>query len=246
MLNNTNNATVAKNSNNQSTYADETGLVSTQNGSIITNSLLVAEKFGKQHKNVLTSIKNLIETANNSTGSKLSSFYELSSYIDSKGEARPFYIMNRDGFSLLVMGFTGKQAMQFKIEFIEAFNRMEQALKQREATLSPAEQLLRNAQLLVQQEQRLNKVEEKVLQIEAKQQTRPNYFTIVGYGTLNGISVNLKQASSLGRRASELCKKRGVETDKIPDPRFGTVKMYPAVILNEVFNQDLTRKGGSL
>jgi hypothetical protein len=84
-----------------------------------------------------------------------------------------------------------------------------------------------------------------VLQLEAKQQTRPDYFTIVGYGTLHHVSVNLKQASVLGRRASELCKQRGYQTDKIPDPRFGEVKMYPVSVLDEVFEQSLTWKGGA-
>ncbi len=44
---------------------------------------------------------------------------------------RPMYIMNRDGFSLLVMGFTGKKALDFKLELIEAFNTMESALKEK-------------------------------------------------------------------------------------------------------------------
>ncbi len=225
------------NSSNQSTCAGETGtLVSNQNGNIVTNSLLVAERFGKKHTDVLRAIKNMISSTQN-----CAQFFVSTSYIDPSGKANVMYVMNRDGFSLLVMGFTGKQAMSFKIEFIEAFNKMEQAVKKQEVSLSPAEQLLRNAQLLVEQEKRLNTVEEKVLQIEAKTQTRPDYFTIVGYGTLNGISVNLTLASSLGRKASNLCKMRGIETDKIPDPRFGTVKMYPSFILDEVFNQSITK-----
>ena len=62
-------------------------------------------------------------------------------------------------------------------------------------------------------------------------------FTIVGYGTLNGVSVNLQLASRLGRRAAALCKHRGIKTNTIPDPRFGVVKMYPKNILKEVFSE---------
>jgi hypothetical protein len=105
--------------------------------------------------------------------------------------------------------------------------------------LTPAEILLQQAQMLVEQEQRLNSVESKLNVLEAKTQTRPNYFTIVGYGTLHHIPVNFKQAIRLGRKASELCKARGIKTDKIPDPRFGEVKIYPASVLDEVFELSL-------
>jgi hypothetical protein len=102
--------------------------------------------------------------------------------------------------------------------------------------LSPAEQLLQQAQLMVAQEKRMLAIESKVKEIEAKTTTRPDYFTIVGYGTLHNISVNIKQAATLGRKAALLCKKRNIATDKMPDPRFGEVKMYPKNILDEVFN----------
>jgi len=133
----------------------------------------------------------------------------------------------------------GKEARQY---FIECEKVLEKVVK----TLSPAEQLLQQAQLMVAQEQRLSQieqqtanVEQKVLQLEAKTITRPDFFTIVGYGTLHGVSVNLKQAASLGRRASAICKFKGIETDQIPDPRFGTVKLYPVSVLDEVFSQPL-------
>lgn len=63
----------------------------------------------------------------------------------------------------------------------------------------------------------------------------PNYFTIAGFGSLNGISVNIKVASKLGREATKLCNERGLMTDETPDPRFGKVKMYPKAVLDEVF-----------
>lgn len=79
-------------------------------------------------------------------------------------------------------------------------------------------------------------IEDRVLKLESKNTTRPDYFTIAGYGNLNGVSVNLKIASRLGRMASKICKEKGLVTDKIPDPRFGVVKMYPTSVLDEVFN----------
>ena len=67
--------------------------------------------------------------------------------------------MNRDGFTLLVLGFTGKKALQFKLDYIEAFNKMEDALKEGQKKLSGAEYLLHQAQLMVEQERRLSTLE---------------------------------------------------------------------------------------
>jgi len=99
-------------------------LVQNKNGQPVTSSLLVAKKFGKEHRDVLKVIRNL--TAENCA--VLSMFCETT-YLNSQNKEQPMFIMNRDGFSLLVMSFTGKEALQFKIDFIEAFKNMEEALK---------------------------------------------------------------------------------------------------------------------
>src|SRR5690625_7109033 len=57
-------------------------------------------------------------------------FYETTYVHEQNKQEYREYLMNRDGFTLLVMGFTGKQAMQFKLDYMNAFNRMEQQLKQ--------------------------------------------------------------------------------------------------------------------
>lgn len=98
-------------------------VILSERGNPITNSLLVAEKFEKEHKHVLDAVRNL--TAENPAAK--SYFWETS--YESRGKYYPMYLMTRDGFSLLVMGFTGSQALKFKIDFIEAFNTMEQKLK---------------------------------------------------------------------------------------------------------------------
>ena len=89
---------------------------------LITTSLKVAEVFEKEHKNVLQSIENLV--ADNSAAK----FFRLITYKN-RGKEYPMYEMDRDGFSLLVMGFTGEKALQWKIKYIEAFNQMESELK---------------------------------------------------------------------------------------------------------------------
>lgn len=94
------------------------------NNRIFTNSLLVAEKFNKQHKHVIESIKRIIDSADISA-----QYFVSTTYVDSSGKSNIMYVMNRDGFTLLVMGFTGDKALQFKLDYIEAFNRMEEQIK---------------------------------------------------------------------------------------------------------------------
>lgn len=103
-----------------------TNLVLNDNGSAVTNSLLVAEKFGKEHRTVLRAIRNLISTTQNCA---VRNMFAESNYLNDQNKQQPMYIMNRDGFTLLVMGFNGKKALDFKVQFIEAFNRMEEAIK---------------------------------------------------------------------------------------------------------------------
>lgn len=93
-----------------------------EHNQLVVSSLQIAEDFGKQHKNVIQSIENLV--AENSAAKSL--FYETT--YENRGKQYPMYLMNRDGFSLLVMGFTGKEAMNWKLKYIQAFNAMEKRL----------------------------------------------------------------------------------------------------------------------
>ncbi len=93
------------------------------NGETFTTSLLIAEKFGKQHKNVIRAIEKLP----NDEFWRLN--FEPRDYEDERGKWQPMYEINRDGFSLLAMRFTGKKAYEWQIKFIGAFNKMERHLK---------------------------------------------------------------------------------------------------------------------
>lgn len=98
-------------------------LVRIENKQIVTDSRSIAEHFGKRHADVLESIEN-IKTENSVVTSM---FYETS-YKAGTGKNYKMYLMNRDGFSLLVMGFTGAKALEWKLKYIAAFNDMEKKL----------------------------------------------------------------------------------------------------------------------
>ncbi|MDK3020959.1 Rha family transcriptional regulator [Pseudodonghicola flavimaris] len=95
-----------------------------RDGALLASSREVAKNFGKQHKNVLQAIRNL-ECSDEFNGLN----FQPVEYMDAKGEKRTEYGMTRDGFSFLVMGFTGREAAHWKEQYISAFNAMEQKLR---------------------------------------------------------------------------------------------------------------------
>lgn len=92
----------------------------------VVSSLDVAGTFEKEHKHVLEDVRRISENLSTAEFSAL--FYE-SEYRASNGKKNPMYLMNRDGFTLLVMGYTGEKAMKFKLAYIKQFNAMEKALQ---------------------------------------------------------------------------------------------------------------------
>ncbi len=93
----------------------------------VTTSLQVAEVFGKNHRDVLEAIQNKISSAENSV--QYDSMFAQGEYKDKSGKRNKMYYMNRDGFTFIAFGFTGKKADEFKLKYIEAFNNMEKAIK---------------------------------------------------------------------------------------------------------------------
>ena len=199
------------------------------------SSVEIAELTGKQHAHIMRDIRALLEQGINESN------FGLVEYTDKKGEKRPCFNLTKKGCLILASGYDAK----LRERIIDRWEELETKTR---TPLTPAEMLLQQCQMLVEQERRVAQIEEnqriieeKVAVIDAKTQTSPSYFTVVGYATLNGIDVSIKLASSIGRKAASLCKKRGIPTEKIRDPRFGRVKTYPESILKEVFDQPLTR-----
>ena len=107
-------------------------LVYLKNEQALTDSLMVAEMFKKRHDIVLRAIENKIE--NDSTQNCGRCFFK-SKYKDTKGEWRKKYLMNRDGFTFIAMGFTGKEADAWKWKYIDAFNKMEKVVMEKQTSV---------------------------------------------------------------------------------------------------------------
>lgn len=126
-----------------------------ENNQPVTTSKNVAENFNKQHKNILRDIEKLLEEDR----LNFEPMFLEGTEPDSYEREQKIYYMNRDGFTFLVMGFTGKEAIEFKLAYIKQFNRMEQQLQARlpgtykEALVQLVEQVEANEQLTKDKEQ---------------------------------------------------------------------------------------------
>lgn len=105
----------------------------------MTDSLKVAEVFGKRHDNVLKALKKI-----NCSKQFNALHFKAVEYTDEKGEKRPKVLMTQDGFTFLVMGFTGKKAAEFKEAYIKQFNEMREWISKREH-LSTNQHILNDA-----------------------------------------------------------------------------------------------------
>ena len=223
-----------------------------QDDQVITTSLLVAETFEKEHRNVLKSIRKLMSATNVA----VAQMFDETTYVNEQGKEQPMFFMNRDGFTLLAMGFSGEKALKFKVDYINAFNKMEAELKsQQTKQLSAAESLLQSVQLLVAHERQLAILEhnQKNMQgaisslydkvygmqfetdmVKQKLNNEIDRYTVIGYCSAHNIPMTRKEAAIIGGTCSRMCKKRNIPLESIADPRFGKVNTYPSELIAEV------------
>ena len=224
-----------------------------QNDQVITTSLLVAETFEKEHRNVLKAIRKLMSATNVA----VAQMFDETTYVNEQGKEQPMFVMNRDGFTLLAMGFSGEKALEFKVKYINAFNKMEAELKsQQTKQLSAAESLLQSVQLLVAHERQLSLLEtqQKNMQgaintlydevygmkfqtdlIRQKLNNEIERYTVIGYCSLHKIDITRKEAAIIGGACARMCKKENITTESIADPRFGKVNTYPSEIIAKCY-----------
>ena len=238
-----------------------------QNDQVCTSSFKVAEFFEKNHPDVVRAIDRLrdkMQSTDFQCDAKMSSEIIFEEHFEDipqpnggtkKGK---YFIMNKDAFTLLAMGFTGKRALKFKVDYINAFNKMEAELKsQQTKQLSAAESLLQSVQLLVAHERQLAILEhnQKNMQgaisslydkvygmqfetdmVKQKLNNEIDRYTVIGYCSAHNIPMTRKEASIIGGACSRMCKKRNIPLESIADPRFGKVNTYPSELIAEVIN----------
>ena len=228
-----------------------------QNDQVITSSYKVAETFEKNHSDVVRSIDRLVSRlqptdyqcdAKMRSGIIFEAHFEDVPQPNGGTKKAKYFIMNKDAFTLLAMGFTGAKAVEFKIKYINEFNRMEDELKSQQAKqLSLAESVLESVKLIVAHERQLAIIEQnqKNMQgaisslydkvygmqfqtnmIEQKLNNEIDRYTVIGYCSAHNIPMTLTEASIIGGMCSRMCKKRNIPLEPIADRRFGKVNTY--------------------
>ena len=133
-------------------------LVKIENDRMLTDSRIVAETFGKDHRHVLRDIDNIKKDVSNFG----QMFFETEA-PDSYGRLQRVYQMTRDGFSLLAMGFTGSDAMEWKLKYLEAFNKLEAFWNSPEQIMARAHRIAEQTIASLEQ-----KLQQKDFQIETQ------------------------------------------------------------------------------
>lgn len=119
---------------------------------------------------------------------------------------------------------------------------VQQSMTQVQLLAALAQQMAEQEQRLLEQEQRQHEILHRLKAVEVEQD-RVNTpcghkYSVVGFANLQGLEISVKVASAKGRKASALCRNQGIEIERIHDPRFGKVGLYPESVLVEVFKAE--------
>ena len=183
-------------------------LITIENGQPVTTSLKIAELFRKQHKNVIQRI----ETLQCSSDFNRLNFKPIF-YNDSYNRKQKGYEITKDGFAILVMGYNGKKAMEFKEKYINAFNQMATNMKN-----------------VLEHNQQPKKT--KVIDAPA-----PVCYTVTAWERVTKTMLTSRMRKVLGKEASKICREQGYPIEKIPHQRWGVINAYPVYVLEQLFNK---------
>lgn len=223
-------------------------LVENQNGILVTTSNRVAEELGVNHKDLLEKIDGYVSKFNSAELS--AQFYISSNYRSLNGRTVRNYLVTEKGIAQLIGGYNASvpNAFYLNVAYINEFERMKKALKK---PMSIPEQLLMNAQWMVEAENRINNVENEVAEtrenigVMQKEISRiehnerrtitSNHLTVIAYANMKGIKPNTYNSSAVGKKATKLCRDKGLLTGTVVDSRYGYINTYPVEILDEIF-----------
>ena len=236
-------------------------LVENQNGILVTTSNRVAQELGVNHYDLLEKIDGYIEKFTKTESSVLeenlnfTDFYIPSSYkVEGNFKSYKNYLITQKGIAQLIGGYNASvpNAFYLNVAYINEFERMKNLIKNNmQKPMSIPEQLLMNAQWIVEAENRINNVENEVAEtrenigVMQKEISRiehnerrtitSNHLTVIAYANMKGINPGSYNSSSVGRKATKLCRDRGLLTGTVVDSKYGYINTYPVEILDEIF-----------
>ena len=140
--------------------------VENHEGEMVVTSREIAENFEKDHKNVIRDIENLIGQLKIEHTPKY--FIQAEYQHEQNKQTYKEYLLTRDGFTLLAMGFTGGKAIEWKLKYIDAFNKMEQALKEQSKPTCIEDLIIMQAQSLKDMREQVNQANYHALEAKAE------------------------------------------------------------------------------
>lgn len=196
-------------------------LVQIENNQPVTSSLQVAESFKKRHSDVIRTIEDKLSSTQNCV--QYQKMFLEDSYEDKSGKRNKMYLMNKDGWTFIAMGFTGKKADEFKLKYIEAFNNMEQELKAQYLPTSSRELAKLSLANTEEAHQRIDAIEDEVKDLKDNQKIAADDYGYIsrrvnqrvsevakGFGKLTNeqrgklfkdINTGIKQVTGVGSRS---------------------------------------------
>nr|DAS76300.1 MAG TPA: hypothetical protein [Caudoviricetes sp.]DAX18152.1 MAG TPA: hypothetical protein [Caudoviricetes sp.] len=176
--------------------------------------------------------------------------------LPTNGGIQQLTFVNEEGFYSVVLGSRKESVKPFKKWVTsEVLPSIRKTGSYSIKPLTHAELMLQQAQVIVELEKRQIVQEGKIQQLteeneeirkdfdylKSKTNNTPDFYSVVGYCSLKGISINLEDAKQLGKEASKICKVNGIKTGSLPDPRFGRIKTYPYRVLESVIESKISK-----
>jgi prophage antirepressor-like protein len=175
---------------------------------------------------------------------------------DNQGFVRDSWVINESGLYTLIFSSELLTAKSFKKWVTsEVLPSIRKTGSYSVKPMTQAELLLQQAKVIVDLEKRQQKQEGEIQRLteeneeirkdfdylKSKTNNTPDYYSIVGYCSLKGISINLEDAKKLGKEASKICKVNGLSVGSLPDPRFGRVNTYPYNLLENIVGKNVKK-----
>lgn len=203
-----------------------------EDGQLTVTSRQIAEDFEKEHNDTKKRIRDLIKDM----GEISHTYFATTDYVDSMNRAQEEYLITRDGFTLLVMGFTGTKALDWKLKYIKAFNEMEQTLKGIQPTWSKEMKgIFELDQRTVQINKRMDTLENDMPLFNIECKELQALVRKVGISTLGGYKTPAYKDNSIrGKVYSDIQKQLKREFDVI---RYEGIKHSQLDIATQIVNK---------
>lgn len=195
------------------------------------SSVEIAELTSMRHSDVMRAIRNMEPSWEKVCGRNFALMFKTTELPNGGVRKDPMYQLTKTECLYIATKFNDEARAKLVL-------RWEELETEKQKELSPAEIILQMAQRNVENERRMKALENKIDEIEQRTTTDLKCSTVVAYVSRNNLHLDVKRYGAIGTKASNICKKRGIETSKVNDPRWGSVKVYPDEILDEVFAKE--------